>query len=312
MMRALKFMLLLAVLALGGVTGYVYAFPEKAAAGAIAAERNRSHLVRKEIQIPGGLTYVYLEGGDPKGAPLVLLHGFGANKDNFTRIARLLPKYRLLIPDHIGFGESSHPQDASYAPPAQVERLHAFAQALNLGKFHVGGSSMGGQIAVSWGALHPEEVQSLWLLDAAGAWSAPDSELVTILKAGGKNPLMATNEDEFASIFSFVMAKPPFVPRPILNVFAQERIRNNLLEQRIFDDVRGDQTEARINGLPLPTLIVFGEADRAINAGAGEVFHKLLPNSQLVIMKGIGHLPMLEDPEATAKDYLEFRAKLGS
>lgn len=310
MLRVLKFLLLVVLLAGGGLIAYIYAFPEKAAQGAVQSERERSGLVRKEITLSDGLQYVYLEAG--AGEPLLLLHGFGANKDNFTRIARLLaPQYRLVIPDHIGFGESSHPQDADYAPLAQAERLHALVQALNLGRIHIGGSSMGGQIAATYAAQYPDEVASLWLLDAAGAWSAPPSELAKIVEAGGRNPLLATNEDEFAEIFGFVMSKPPFIPRPILDVFAQERIRNHALEQRIFDQIRGDKSlEQRIAGLQTPTLIVTGDQDRAIHPESVQVFHKLLSNSKVVIMPGIGHLPMLEDVETTARDYLAFRAAL--
>lgn len=309
MKRVLKVLLLIILVAVGGVVTYVYAFPEHAAAGAVNAERERSTLVRKQITLPNGLQYVYLEGG--QGQTLLLLHGFGANKDNFTRVARfLVPYYKVVIPDHIGFGESSHLQDADYAPPAQAERLHAFTQALNLGAVHIGGSSMGGHIAATYAAKYPDEVLSLWLLNAGGAWSAPKSELSTRIEAGEGNPLLAQNEDQFAEIFSFVMAEPPFIPRPILNVFAQDRIKNYELERRIFDDIRGDSVEERIAGLKTPTLIVFGELDRAIHPGAAEVYHKLLPNSQVIIMPGIGHLPMLENPQQTAHDYLVFNANV--
>ena len=109
-------------------------------------QRRHSGLRRREIEIPGGLRYVYLEGG--RGEPLLLLHGFGADKDHFTRVARFLtPHYRLIVPDHIGFGQSSHPQDADYAAPAQAARLRAFMRALGIERFHLGGSSMGGQIS---------------------------------------------------------------------------------------------------------------------------------------------------------------------
>ena len=53
-----------------------------------------------------------------------LLHGFGADKDHFARVAHwLTPHYRVIVPDLIGFGESSHPFDADYSPAAQAERL---------------------------------------------------------------------------------------------------------------------------------------------------------------------------------------------
>ena len=310
MLRVLKFLLLILLLGIGGLTAYVYAFPEKAAQGAVQSERERSKLVLKEVTLVDGLKYVYLEGGE--GEPLLLLHGFGANKDNFTRVARhLVPQYRVIIPDHIGFGQSSHPQDADYAPAAQAARLRGFVQALNLGKIHIGGSSMGGQIAANYAVAHPDEVGSLWLIGAAGMWSAPPSELTQAMAGGGRNPLMATNEDEYAEIFKFVMSKPPFIPRPILDVFAQERISNHALEQRIFEQIRGDKgLEQRIAGLQTPALVVTGDQDRAIHPASAEIFHKLLSNSQLIVMPGIGHLPMLEDIDGSARDYLAFRATL--
>ncbi len=142
---ALVVVAILAVTALVAI-GLVYLAPERATRFAIDLERRRAGLVRKEIDLPGGLHFAYLEGG--QGEALMLLHGFGADKDNFTRVARFLTgHYRVIAPDHIGFAESSHLPDADYAPTAQVQRLRALAQALGVRDLHLGGSSMGGQIA---------------------------------------------------------------------------------------------------------------------------------------------------------------------
>ena len=289
--------------------GFVYLAPAKALHIAIDAERQSAGLVRKQIDLPGGLHYVYLEGG--QGEPLMLLHGFGANKDNFDRVARFLtPHYRVIVPDHIGFGESSHPQDADYAPTAQAERLRALAQALGVKTLHLGGSSMGGQIALTYAALHPDEVKSLWLLAPAGVWSAPESEMRKVARETGHNPLMAKNEAEFAEVFSFVMTDPPYIPRPMLNVMAQERIGNFALEERILKQLGADPVEQRVTGLATPTLIVWGDNDRVLNPASADILHKLMPHSQVLMMPGIGHLPMLERPQPSAEDYLRFRAAL--
>jgi len=126
-------------------------------------ERWRSDLERKEIAVADGTRFVYLEGGS--GEPLVLVHGFGADKDNFTRVARwLTPHYRVIVPDLVGFGESAHLPEADYHYAAQAARVHAFVQALGLGRVHLGGNSMGGGIAMSYAAQHPQEVASLWLI----------------------------------------------------------------------------------------------------------------------------------------------------
>lgn len=289
--------------------GFVYLAPESATRLALDLERQRAGLVRKHIDLPGGLHYAYLEGG--QGEPLMLLHGFGADKDSFTRVARFLtPHFRVIVPDQIGFGESAHPQQADYAPIAQAARLRALAQALGIQSLHLGGSSMGGHIALTYAALHPAEVKSLWLLDPAGVWSAPESELRKIVRQTGKNPLMARSEDEFAGIFAFVMSDPPFIPRPVLNVIARERIQNFALEERMFKQLAADSVEERVTGLATPTLIVWGEQDRAIHVATAGVLHKLMPNSQVVLMPGIGHLPMIERPQQSAEDYLRFRAAL--
>jgi pimeloyl-ACP methyl ester carboxylesterase len=114
-------------------------------------QRKRAGLTRKEIQIPDGLRYVYLEGGH--GEPLLLLHGFGANKDNFTQIARYLtPHFRVIAPDHI---------DAGHAPSG----IHADARHRSLPSR---GHSMGGQISLIFTSLYPNDVQSLWLIDPGG------------------------------------------------------------------------------------------------------------------------------------------------
>jgi pimeloyl-ACP methyl ester carboxylesterase len=57
-------------------------------------------------------------------------------------------------------------------------------------------------------------------------------------------------------------------------------------------------------------LIVWGDQDRAIHVATAEILHKLMPASQVIILPGIGHLPMLERPRQTADDYLRFRASL--
>jgi pimeloyl-ACP methyl ester carboxylesterase len=308
-LRKLKFVFSALALLIIGVVGLVYLEPQKTTQFAINTERQWSGLVRKEIDLPGGLHYVYLEGGT--GETLMLLHGFGADKDNFTRAARFLtPHYRVIVPDHVGFGESSHPPQADYTAAAQAERLRTLAQALGIKTVHLGGSSMGGQIAMTYAARYPAEVASLWLLDPAGVWSVPGGELAKIILGGGRNPLIARNEDEFAKTYAFVMSDPPFVPRPMLDVMAQERIRNSALAEHIFQQISTDSVEPLVAGMTTPTLIVWGDQDRAINVASAAVLHGLMPRSQVIVMPGVGHLPMLERPQQSAEDYLRFRASL--
>lgn len=273
-------------------------------------DRQRAGLERKEITLENGLHYVYLEGGE--GEPLMLLHGFGGNKDNFVRAARYLtPHYRVILPDHIGFGESAHPPQADYRPTAQAERVRALALALGIKSVHLGGNSMGGHAALAYAARYPNEVASLWLLGSGGVWrSAPTSEVFETISTRGHNPLLIKNEEDYARLIPLIMSDPPFMPRFVMNVLAQERIHNAELEERIFPQMVNDPLDDRIGGLNVPSLIVWGEHDRVVHVGTAKVMQKLMPCSTVIVMPGVGHVPMVERPEQSAKDYLRFRETL--
>ena len=278
---------------------------------AYAMERSRAGLERKEIALADGTRIVYLDGGS--GAPLLLVHGFGADKDNFTRVARFLtPHYRVIAPDLVGFGESAHRADVDYHYAAQAERLHAFVQALGLTRIDLGGNSMGGGIAMSYAAQHPGEVASLWLIDCAGIAEAPPSELAKIVTTTGENPLMITKESDFPAFLKFVMSDPPYIPDSVMDVLARERIANQALETQVFRQIATDSVSASVRGLATPTLIVWGDEDRALSVGTVPVLKTLLLNAQSVVMPHVGHAPMIERPKESAEDYLRFRAGLAS
>lgn len=285
---------------------FIYLAPGRAVTLALNATRKQSGLRRKEITLPNGLCYVYLEGG--QGEPLMLLHGFGGNKDTFTRVSRFLVKrYRVIIPDIIGFGESAHPSPADYSPSAQVVRLRLFSQALNLDNLHLGGNSMGGQIALLYAALFPAEVKSLWLLSPAGLWTAPESDVLKAIAETGHNPLIARNEKEFAAVMALGMSKPPFIPQPMLKVLARERIQNAALEGHIFQEIMRHSVEDQVRGLETPTLIVFGKQDRVIPLETANLLAQLLPASRVAFVPNAGHVAMFEKPRQCANDYLSFR-----
>jgi len=278
---------------------------------AYAMERSRAGLQRKEMALADGTRMVWLEGGS--GAPLVLVHGFGADKDNFTRVARwLTPHYRVIVPDLVGFGESAHRADVDYHYAAQAERLRAFVQALGLSRIDLGGNSMGGGIAMSYAAQHPTEVASLWLIDCAGIAEAPPSELARIVTTTGQNPLMITKESDFPAFLNFVMSDRPYIPGSVMDVLARERIANQALERQVFAQIATDSVSASIKGLPTPTLILWGDEDRALSVGTVPVLRTLLPNAQAVVMPHIGHAPMIERPKESAEDYLRFREGLAA
>jgi len=271
--------------------------------------RRHAGLVRRECRLADGSHYVYLEGGS--GEPLLLLHGFGGNKDNFCRVAAHLTRhYRVIVPDHIGFGESARPGQADYGCDAQAERLEQLLAALGIESLHLGGNSMGGQIALVLASRQPQRVRSLWLLNSAGLWSVPSGEAWEQAARDGGNPLLVRSLDDYHALLAHSMSQPPQLPRPLLRVLAAQRIAHADHEQRIFDALTAASLEERVRGLATPALIVWGEEDRIIPVAAAEVLAALLPNSQLIRLPRVGHLPMLECPERVADDYLQFRNAL--
>lgn len=279
----------------------------------IQYERNKSDLEVKSFTLTSGDKLVYAENNNLTAEPLLLIHGFGGNKDNFTRIADELEDYHLIIPDLLGFGESSKPMSADYRSQAQATRLHELLQAKGLASnIHIGGNSMGGAISVAYAAKYPKDVKSLWLVDSAGFWSAgvPKSLEGATLE---NNPLLINSKEDFYKMYDFVMYKPPYLPKSVKAVFAQERINNKELDAKILEQIVTDSVEERaqiIAYYKIPTLVVWGNKDQVIKPETVNVIKDIIPQAQVIMMEGIGHVPMIEAVEQTAEDYKKFRATL--
>lgn len=302
-----KVFLLIPLAILLGLVVVYFLFPDVAFRLLRNTERRAAGLEQRSIEV-GGLRIEYLEGGE--GDPLVLLHGFGANKDNWTRIGKhLTPHFRVIAPDLPGFGESTRDPEADYTIAVQAERVHAFARALGIKSFHLGGSSMGGNIAGAYAARYPNDLISLWLIAPGGVASAEPSEMLQRLKAGEPNPLFANNVQEYDRLLDFVFVKRPFIPGPIKRHLVQEAIENHPLNRRISKQIKAVQAsplEALLDGLPVPACIVWGSGDRVLHVSGAKVLQSVMPKAEAVVMEDVGHLPMIERPKETADFYLRF------
>jgi len=305
-----KNFLLVAPIALLLVLAAVYhLFPEATVGVLIKAERFAGGLKPQRLQV-GALRFAYLEGG--QGEALVMLHGFGANKDHWTRIGRYLtPHFRVIAPDLTGFGESSPAPDGDYTVRAQVARVDAFVQALAVPSFHLCGSSMGGHIAGAYTATHPEKVKSLVMIAPGGVASAEPSEMAHRLAAGGANPLIVATADDYEDLLDFVFFERPFIPRPIKTVFVREAIAHRPLNVSIFKQYRDprhlEPLENGLKDMAVPTLIIWGAEDRVLHASGARILAAAMPKARAVVMAGVGHVPMIEKPEDTAALILAFQ-----
>ena len=285
--------------------------PATAARWGLALERWRSGLHLETATLPG-FTMPYLEGGT--GEPLLLIHGFAGDKDNFTRMARFLtPHYRVICPDLPGFGDASRDPQVSYSMVAQAERLVALMDSLGLQRVHLGGNSMGGFIAAQLAALHPERVASLWLLDAAGTAAAHGSDIFMHYQTTGEMPLLVRTEPDFARLIQATTHKAPFLPYSVKVTLARRAMADLALHRGILQQLAGAPLlEDQFSTLDTPALIVWGAEDRILNPAGAQALRALLPQSTVVLMPGIGHLPMLEAPRRTAQDYLQYRQALAT
>lgn len=276
--------------------------PAQAARLGTALERKRCGLAAKQASLP------YLEGGSGSEV-LVLVHGFGGDKDNFTRIAaHLVPHYRVIIPDLPGFGDARRDMGEPHDMAAQVANLRRFLAQLNVQRFHLGGNSMGGFVASEYAARHPEQVASLWLLAPTGTDASLDVPYFHEYARSGQMPLLVRSVADYQALLDACMARPPFLPYCLKHEMARRAVADYPLHVKIMQALT---TSPRLAGpINVPALIVWGKQDRMLNPKAAAVMHALMPGSQVVLMDGIGHLPMVEAPRETASDFLAFQRGL--
>jgi abhydrolase domain-containing protein 6 len=294
--------------------GIYFLFPETLFKLAVKSERNSAGLIKKEIQVDDH-RIAYLEGG--KGQTVLLLHGFGANKDNWTRFAKYLTgDYHLVIPDIPGFGESSQIQKANYDVENQLKRIDRFTEVMKLERFHLAGNSMGGMFAAIYGAKYPRKILTLALLAPGGVKSPKMSELAILLQKG-TNPLLVGNAEDYDKVIELCFVKPPFIPSQFKKVLAADAIAHSDFNKKILDDMKWNHTggmpspmetflEPYLPQIQAPVLIIWGDTDRILDVGGVAVLEKNLKNYKTVIMKDTGHIPMMESPKDTASHYVSY------
>ena len=279
---------------------------------AIWQERGASDLVRHTTQLQGH-DIVYLDGGAPDGEPVLLIHGYTADKDNWTRFSRSLADagYRVIAPDLPGHGESSRLQEHTYDIANQVAFVRLFVDALDLGPVHVAGNSMGGQIAGTFGAMHPDRTRTVGLLAPGGLTAPVLSERLIIMRETGTNPLLVTDVDDFDRLLAFLFVEPPPLPRVVKQHFADRAVQNRTFNAKIWSDLvtpTRAALEPLLPKLTMPTLILWGDSDRVLHPSGGDVLAAGIPHATRVTMTGCGHSPMIERPGETARHYLAFLA----
>jgi pimeloyl-ACP methyl ester carboxylesterase len=243
-----------------------------------------------------GHRIAYYEKGE--GPPLVLAHGFsGSAYFEWGRVFDLLAeRHRVVAPQLIGFLPSAQP-DITYSTDAQLQHLSRFLDALDLAGCTLAGESYGGWLVAAYAARAAEPGSTL----ARVARYAILAGAVGLIRTGQTPPAPRA---------------PPDTPlwrviAPRLGELNPHDAANNPTRERIFaasDLGRGWPDAAALARITAPTLLLWGDEDELVPVKYGHEAAAAIPGSQLVVLRGIGHIPSIEAPRDFVRILTDFAA----
>jgi pimeloyl-ACP methyl ester carboxylesterase len=251
-----------------------------------------------------GLRLHYRDRG--AGPALLLLHGAMSSLHTWDRWAPALSEHhRMVTVDLPGHGLTGPDPLHRYRTAESVARLAAFADAIGLERFAIGGSSLGGRIAWAYTVLHPEQITGLILVSAAGydttgppAWvrrlarlPVPSASLGRLIPRRMIAAQLRTAYSDPARLDEGTIDRYADLLRRAGNVDAARR--------RLLTDPGDADLLARLAQVTAPTLVLCGENDRWVPVADAHRFAAAIPGATLVVLPGLGHVPMEEDPAGT-------------
>ena len=280
------------------VLGFVQLFPERALQAEYAQQRLMAGATVKYKMVEGE-RWSYLEAG--QGELIVLVHGYTGSKENWLPVIRALSKdHRVIAVDLPGWGESMPKAGQDYGPLAQAARLNAFLKSENQPTALLVGHSMGGMISGLLSVDHPEQVQRVVFMSSAGVAFNENEFARQVLK--GYNPFAEYEADALLNFMkTYVFATPPYIPKALIGVIVQQRAAKKDFEKTVFNQIRlGPEALLLQKRLPLlqqPAGLLWCDQDKIIDPSAALVFFFFLKKSETEILKGCGHMPMMEQPK---------------
>lgn len=270
-------------------------------------EQRYGHADSRYMDLPGGVRAHYRDVG-PRDAPvIVLVHGFSASTDAWEGwIGPLSKDYRVVVLDLPGHGLTRGPliggRDGFEAVVDGVTR------GLGLSRFTLGGNSMGGAVAWTYALDHPDKVERLLLVDAAGwpAEKASGAAIFSVMRTPVGRALLKDIDTRplIAQGLRAAYLDPKLVTPALIDRYADlaraPGHRDILLS--LQTGPRREATAWDLSRIHVPTLILFGQDDRLIPAADGEKFHKAIPGATLILYPGVGHVPMEQIPAQSVAD----------
>ncbi len=255
------------------------------------------------VEVDGQRVHVEVAG---RGAPLVLVHGFGGSAYSWRRVQpRLAQSYRTIAVDLYGFGYSERPRELErYGRSGQVGLLHGVLDALGIDSAHFLAHSYGGGLVLTLAYQEPARVRSMVLVGS----TAPDY-------ATTRRRPFATTAPAVQLFVRAIALKPRFVGRVLRRTFVDPSVVTEEVVGEYLDRLRVAGAARAYRGLTRPrqepadleavllaeirqpALVVWGSADPLIPAAAGAREAGELPAARFVVLPECGHAPMEEQPE---------------
>jgi pyruvate dehydrogenase E2 component (dihydrolipoamide acetyltransferase) len=263
----------------------------------------------RSARTPCGVAYFARAGR--RGLPLVGIHGFGGDKETWLFLAMLTARARgVLGIDLPGHGRSDDIPEDRASIRHHAEAVLRTLDHAGIDRAIVCGNSMGGGVALRLAASWPDRVAGLVLVGSVGrdihtggarAWAA------------GENPLIP-REHDIDRFMELALERPPPVGRAVIRYVVTQRARRADALHRLFRGfvfAGGDAgVPSDVAAIGCPALVIHGEQDRIIDKRTSEDLTLALPRAELVVMRGVGHVPQLEAPRATSRLIAAFAGKL--
>jgi pimeloyl-ACP methyl ester carboxylesterase len=229
------------------------------------------------------------------GPVVVLLHGLGSRKEDWLPVLEpLSQKYRLLVPDQIGFGKSDKPL-LDYTIQTYVDFLNEFLRQLKVERASLVGESLGGWIA----GLYVAEM-------GGGAHLIPVEKLVLVDAAGLKQdkPIPNLNPSSLAAMRGVMEAV--FYDTSWLTEDALRKVFTDKLAAHDAYTVRSvlanaaagaERLDDKLANIKVATLVMWGKQDKLLPMASGERYAAGIAGAKLVSFDKCGHVPAVEKTE---------------
>lgn len=241
-----------------------------------------------------GIEIAYERRGS--GEPLLLIHGFPFDHTAWNSVIPLLENdFDVILPDLRGFGKSSSPESVYRIADMAVD-LAGLLDHLSIEKAAVAGHSMGGYVSLAFAKACPNRVSGLALISSQAAADSPER------KEGRYKTAQEVEEKGVGAVADAM------TPKLSANAEVQKLVRELIQKQGKPGVVgalkamaeREDMTSI-LPAFDFPVVLVHGDSDELIPLEKSEEMKTLLPASQLVVLPGAGHMPMVEFPKETAE-----------